>query len=92
MALGDIDVHFVWWAWDLVTSTFTLCGRRGAWQHRLSLCVNNHFGGLPVLVRHTLVHNALWQHSCGCGIPCSVLGALFQPIGSIGAWLYEVMR
>jgi len=27
--LGDIDFHFVWQAWHLATSTFTLCGRRG---------------------------------------------------------------
>ena len=31
VALGDIDLHFVWQAWHLVTSTFTLCGRRGTW-------------------------------------------------------------
>ena len=32
MALGDIHwvgLHFAWQAWHLVTSTFTLCGRRG---------------------------------------------------------------
>ena len=29
MALGDIDVHPAWQAWDLVTSTVTLRGRRG---------------------------------------------------------------
>jgi len=28
-----------WQAWHLVTSTFTLCGRRGTWRHRSSLCV-----------------------------------------------------
>ena len=36
--LGDIGFHFAWQAWRLVTSTFTLCGRRGAWRHRPSLC------------------------------------------------------
>ena len=30
---------FAWQAWRLATSTFTLCGRRGTWRHRLSLCV-----------------------------------------------------
>eukprot|EP00435_Cladocopium_sp_Y103_P034670 s342_g9.t1 len=30
VALGDIDLHFVWQAWRLETSTFTLCGRCGA--------------------------------------------------------------
>ena len=29
VALGDIDVHPAWQAWDLVTSTVTLRGRRG---------------------------------------------------------------
>ena len=29
VALGDMDVHPVWQAWDLVTSIVTLCGRRG---------------------------------------------------------------
>eukprot|EP00435_Cladocopium_sp_Y103_P023504 s3767_g5.t1 len=31
VALGDMDLRFVWQAWHLVTSTFTLCGRRGTW-------------------------------------------------------------
>ena len=38
-ALGNIDFHFAWQARHLVTSTFTLRGRRGAWRHGLSLCV-----------------------------------------------------
>ena len=29
VALGDIDLHFVWQAWHLVTSTLTLRGRCG---------------------------------------------------------------
>ena len=43
VALGDIDLHFVWQARHLRTSTFTLCGRRGRrgiWRHRPSLCVS----------------------------------------------------
>ena len=31
VALGDIHLHFAWQAWHLVTSTFTLRGRRGTW-------------------------------------------------------------
>ena len=31
VALGDIHGDFVWRAWHLVTSTFTLCGRRGTY-------------------------------------------------------------
>ena len=38
-ALGDIDRGFAWQAWRLVTSTFTLRGRRGTWCHPLSLRV-----------------------------------------------------
>ena len=36
-ALGNIDFHFAWQARHLVTSTFTLRGRRGAWRHGLTL-------------------------------------------------------
>ena len=39
VALGDIDGHFAWQAWQLVTLTFTLRGRRGTWWHWPSLCV-----------------------------------------------------
>ena len=37
VALGDIDVPFAWQAWHLVTSTFTLRGRRGAYGAGLVL-------------------------------------------------------
>eukprot|EP00435_Cladocopium_sp_Y103_P049608 s1033_g15.t1 len=37
VALGDIDVHFVWQAWRLVTSTCALCGRRGTYGAGLGL-------------------------------------------------------
>jgi len=30
---------FVWQAWCLVASAFTLRGRRGTWRHRPALCV-----------------------------------------------------
>ena len=40
VALGDIDFHFALKAWwHLVTSTFTLRGRRGTWWHGSALCV-----------------------------------------------------
>ena len=39
VALGDMDLHFAWQAWDLVTWIITLRGRRGTWRHRPSLCV-----------------------------------------------------
>ena len=31
VALGDIDLHFVWHAWHLVTSTCNLHERRGTY-------------------------------------------------------------
>ena len=37
VALGDIDLLFVWQAWHLVTSTFTLRGRRGTYGTGLAL-------------------------------------------------------
>eukprot|EP00435_Cladocopium_sp_Y103_P061488 s366_g23.t1 len=36
VALGYIDLHFVWQAWHLVTWTFTLCGRRGTYGTQLA--------------------------------------------------------
>ena len=37
MALGDMDLHFMWQAWHLVTWTFTLRGRRGTYGTGLRL-------------------------------------------------------
>ena len=37
VALGDIDLHFAWQAWRLVTSTVTLHGRRGTYGTGLAL-------------------------------------------------------
>ena len=37
VALGDIDRHFAWQAWHLVTSTVTLRGRRGTYGTGLAL-------------------------------------------------------
>eukprot|EP00435_Cladocopium_sp_Y103_P057813 s610_g20.t1 len=37
VALGDIDLRFVWQVWHLATSTFTLCGRRGTYGTGLGL-------------------------------------------------------
>ena len=72
VALGDIDVH-AWQAWRLVTSTFTLHGKRGAWRHRPAFCVacvalgdiNLHFAW------HTW---PLWHWACSGGA-----------LGSLGA-------
>eukprot|EP00435_Cladocopium_sp_Y103_P009227 s5172_g2.t1 len=37
VTLCDIDLHFVWQAWRLVTWTFTLCGRHGTYGIQLAL-------------------------------------------------------
>eukprot|EP00435_Cladocopium_sp_Y103_P032046 s338_g8.t1 len=37
VALGEICLRFVWQAWHLVTSAFTLCGRRGTYGTGLGL-------------------------------------------------------
>ena len=45
--------HFAWQAWRLVTSTFVLGGRRGAWPHASSFCVAG------VALGH--IHPFAWQ-------------------------------
>eukprot|EP00435_Cladocopium_sp_Y103_P015149 s4263_g3.t1 len=37
VALGDMDLHFVWQAWHLATWTVTLCGSSGAYGIQLAL-------------------------------------------------------
>ena len=37
--IGDMCLRFTWQAWHLVTYTFVLRGRRGAWRHPPSFCV-----------------------------------------------------
>eukprot|EP00435_Cladocopium_sp_Y103_P025840 s518_g6.t1 len=49
VALGDIDLHFVWQAWHLVTWTFTLCGRRATYCTQLALVTRLGFGGAASL-------------------------------------------
>ena len=39
VALGDIDVHSAWQAWQLATWTFTLRGRCGTGRHRCAVCL-----------------------------------------------------
>ena len=38
VVLGDIDLHFAWQAWSLVTSILILRGRCGTYGTRLALC------------------------------------------------------
>ena len=39
VALGDIDVHSAWQAWQLATWTFTLRGRCGTGRHGCAVCL-----------------------------------------------------
>ena len=53
VALGDIDRHFAWQAWRLVTSAITLHGRRGTWRHVSSLGdIDAHFAWQAWHLRH----------------------------------------
>eukprot|EP00435_Cladocopium_sp_Y103_P021541 s4817_g5.t1 len=49
VAFGDIDLHLVWQAWHLMTSTFTLCGRRGTYGIQLALVTRLGPGGAASL-------------------------------------------
>ena len=39
VALGDMDLHFAWQVWHLVTCTCTLGGGRGTWRHPPTFCM-----------------------------------------------------
>ena len=66
---------FAWQAWHLVTSTVTLRGRRGTWQHGPSLCVAGvalvdmmrHVSSLCVALGDIDAHFA-WQAWHGTGL------------------------
>jgi len=49
VALGDIDLHFAWQAWHLVTSTCTLRGRRGTYGTGLALVARLGLAGAAVV-------------------------------------------
>ena len=55
VALGGLDLHFAWHAKHLAISTCTLCGRRGTWRHRPSLCM----AGVALMALGTL-----WWRAC----------------------------
>ena len=69
MALGDIDFHFAWQVWHLLTSSFTLRGRRATLStHNLSTPslthhrVTHHLSHSPSLTHplsHTIFHTPL---------------------------------
>ena len=57
--------RFAWQAWHFVTSTFTLCGRRGTWWQGSSLCV----AGVAVDDMHRYFARQAWHlwHWVGSG-------------------------
>eukprot|EP00435_Cladocopium_sp_Y103_P075482 s7_g58.t1 len=96
VALGDMHLRLVWQAWHLVTSTSTLCGRRGTYGIQLALvmrlvpadaasfCVAGVALG-DIHVRFVWQAWHLW-HSAGSG---DALGRVWRRLilrGRRGAW------
>ena len=80
VALGDIDLHSVWQAWHLVTSTFILCGRGGTFGTRLALVARLvPADAAPCCVAGVALLQFVWQAwhlvtstvsgTCGTGLP-----------------------
>ena len=99
VAFGDIDLHFAWQVWHLVTSTFTLRGRCGTWWHRPPLCVAGvalgdidlHFAWQAWhLVTSTFTLRGkcgTWWHGsalCVAGVAFMALGWLWWRLGLVG--------
>ena len=91
VALGDIYLHFAWqaWqAWHLVTSTFTLCGRRGTYGTGLALVARL----VPVChdtdIQTTLSH-ARVSYVPACPIPSSPFFGYF--LEEVDMWGYPVL-
>eukprot|EP00435_Cladocopium_sp_Y103_P055055 s1802_g18.t1 len=68
VALGDMDLRFVWQAWHLVTWTFVLCGRRGTYGTGLGLVTRVALGDIDL--------RFVWQarHFWHWAGPCDALG------------------
>ena len=63
VALGDMDLHFAWQAWHLVTSTLTLRGRRGTYGTGPALVARLVLGvalGAAALLAWQAWHLATW--------------------------------
>ena len=85
VALGDIDLHFAWQAWHLVTSTCTLRGRR-AWVpvdavDAAAVCVAG------VALGDNDVHSAwqAWHSFCLAGVALMALVARWSPLDAVDA-------
>eukprot|EP00435_Cladocopium_sp_Y103_P071079 s134_g36.t1 len=91
VALGGMDLHFVWQAWHLATWTFALCGRRGACGAqlalvmrlgRVTLCGGVALGGMDLHFVWQTWRLVTWAFTlcgrrCNHGTPgsCDVLGS-----------------
>eukprot|EP00435_Cladocopium_sp_Y103_P055485 s279_g18.t1 len=90
VALGDMELRFVWQAWHLATSTFTLCGRRGTYGAQLGLVTRLVFCVAGVALGDIDLH-FVWQawhlrRSAGSG---DALGRVWRRgclRGRRGAW------
>eukprot|EP00435_Cladocopium_sp_Y103_P039104 s3783_g10.t1 len=96
VALGDMDLHFVWHAWHLATWNFTLCGRRGTYGTQLALVTRLVLAGAAsfcvagVALGDIDLHFA-WQarrlwHSAGSGDALADGGRRLTLRGRGGAW------
>ena len=69
VVLGDIDLHFAWQAWHLVTSTFTLRGRRGILRRMRGTWWDLHFASPALVARLVPVchrgHRGCLRGRCG---------------------------
>ena len=73
---------FVWQAWHLEASASILCGRRGAWQHRPSLCV----AGVALMVLGWLWWRAWFPFVPEDWAAVCVAGVAFGSIGLHSLW------
>eukprot|EP00435_Cladocopium_sp_Y103_P009889 s2905_g2.t1 len=93
VAFGDMDLHFVWQAWHLVTWTFILC-KRGAYGAQLALVTRLGGGGASLCVAGVALgdmdlhfvwqaeHLATWTFTlCGRRGTCGIQLALVTRLG-----------
>ena len=62
VALGDIERHFAWQVWQVVTSTFTLCGTRGTYGTGLALVARSGWVWHRGRRRCLRGRHGTWQH------------------------------
>ena len=60
VALGDMDCHFAWQAWHLVTWTVTFRGRRGTYGTGLVLVTRWVAAGVRLVAAHFAYGTLPW--------------------------------